>query len=1357
MASSHRLSHDDYTVGWICALPVEMAASQALLDEHHLPLKQSSRDRNSYTVGRIGAHNVVMACLPDGGTGTVSAAIVANEMITSFRCLRFGLMVGVGGGVPSDKRDIRLGDVVVSHPGSVYGGVIQYDFGKTMQGAHFTPTNSLDKPPRILRTAVAQLRSKHFRESPELPRYLLQITKNYPQMKAEYAHPGVQNDVLYESEYDHPLCQETCSRCDANRIKKREARVSLDPVIHYGLIASGDQVMRHGATRDRLMKQLNMACFEMEAAGLMDDFPCLVIRGICDYADSHKNKVWQPYAAAAAAAYSKELLNFIPESRVRDTPSVIETPTPDLKQPNPSAHGEASAIETPVPSALALAETFRSYLDSFPVLFLPQDPPRQLRIARERFELEKTLLLQWASRIRLLRGPFPSKLEDPDVRKAIERSLGDLHSILHEGQDSDFEELYGLVRLQDFPLPIEKEQPVNRQTNSKAPDPSLSTNFQRLKTLKIPLRRNRGDRTDGTRKTFSRPRKISNWVIDGIVTFEVLLQDLAEVVDKLDDIIPASQGTKLLMTEEDVNPNWPAEFLALVHDAAIERSSAFIQITRAHLEKKCHKKILRRLKSPEMTMRKDAISPQFEQTLSWALSTQRLRQKWDSLPNWLQSSSGIYWLSGKAGSGKSTLMKLLCDHAITLDYLSAWANGGACATAHFFIWKLGVREQTTLYGLFRSVLYQILALDPSLCQDLIPKMWKEAYGHDGMEFNIPTPAEIFGLSDAIRDHPRLAKTCLFIDGLDEFSGDTAEGIAFIKQLASGPNIKIVVSSRPEPALVSAFKRFPNMRLENLTRPDIALYIEGVLRVPLRDYAVETSDEEGTEALVSEMVDKASGVFLWVVLACRSLLDGLIAYDSPSELRKRIDELPPKLEDLFRDMLMRVDQRYQVQAARILKICEIYTAGNGLGIPTIGLAQLDGHDFDTGKMPDVLKNSPTQREMELNCERLEGRLRSRCGGLLEVHRSHRLPERFCFCGQISFGGLHTCHEGYNVDSVVVFMHRSVFDFLDRDETWEIDCLRLDDDEAFDPHAAVACLSLHLALFCVHQNSEKTLRQSTEHIRNIWTQATLASWRPPGQILPVAMALKYVLHAFGHSEEVGSWASLPPAQILLRLGAESGMIEVIEELRQKSSVELVAEGGYPLVYHATVPLISRFILSDPYDEHSVISPPFPPVISPHYTVQWLLSLGCSPNEQFLLLNVSTTPWEQWTQMLGEPRVFRLEQLQVFANITAVYLEATNFELASLEVVKSWVDRCLLYCSTCAQSSMRMAFEAQLRDIQGLVGRRTAPTNKTRPADETRPVDKTASANNTTPAHKTTPTNKNTAVNKIRTFLLSLGSRA
>ena len=123
MTSLPTLLHGDYTVGWICALPSEMAAARAMLDEHHNPLQQNSRDHNTYTLGRIGRHNVVLACLPTGVIGTLSAARVANQMLQTFEGIRFGLMVGIGGGVPSEENDIRLGDIVVSKPKGQFGGV----------------------------------------------------------------------------------------------------------------------------------------------------------------------------------------------------------------------------------------------------------------------------------------------------------------------------------------------------------------------------------------------------------------------------------------------------------------------------------------------------------------------------------------------------------------------------------------------------------------------------------------------------------------------------------------------------------------------------------------------------------------------------------------------------------------------------------------------------------------------------------------------------------------------------------------------------------------------------------------------------------------------------------------------------------------------------------------------------------------------------------------------------------------------------------------------------------------------------------------------------------------------------------
>ncbi|KAL4903146.1 hypothetical protein BDW74DRAFT_169079 [Aspergillus multicolor] len=309
-------SHQDYTVGWICALPKELAAAQALLDELHPPLPQDSSDLNNYTLGRMGAHNVVMACLPSGVMGTVSAARVANNMRSTFRCLRFGLMVGIGGGVPGAE-DVRLGDVVVGEPNGPFGGVIQYDFGKTVQNGEFLRTGSLNRPSDLLLTAISRLKADHYRNGADLSQHLIGMFDKYPHLSPEFSHPGSEHDVLYKSDYGH--CAKpgsSCQSCDSSKLIGRTPRSSQSPQIHYGLIASGNQVMRDGRTREKLRNDLNVLCFEMEAAGIVDVFPSLVIRGICDYSDSHKTKIWQGYAAATAAAYAKELLSVISGSQI---------------------------------------------------------------------------------------------------------------------------------------------------------------------------------------------------------------------------------------------------------------------------------------------------------------------------------------------------------------------------------------------------------------------------------------------------------------------------------------------------------------------------------------------------------------------------------------------------------------------------------------------------------------------------------------------------------------------------------------------------------------------------------------------------------------------------------------------------------------------------------------------------------------------------------------------------------------------------------------------------------------------------------------------------------------------------------
>ena len=302
-----RLTRNEYTVGWICALPIELAAAAEMLDEEHQDLPQDSTDTNSYSFGRIGEHNVVVACLPAGQLGISSAAAVASQMKSRFPSIRFGLMVGIGGGVPSAEADIRLGDVVISQPFAQYGGVVQYDFGKTGPEGRFTRTGSLNAPPMILLAALAKLRSNYIRQRVKLSEHLSPLDR-----LPEFAYQGAEYDTLYKPTYNH-AGGSTCDSCTEDGLVVRIPRPNADALLHFGTIASGNQVMKDGVTRDRLSAELGgILCFEMEAAGLMNNFPCLVIRGICDYADSHKSKRWQPYAAATAAGCAKELLNTIP-------------------------------------------------------------------------------------------------------------------------------------------------------------------------------------------------------------------------------------------------------------------------------------------------------------------------------------------------------------------------------------------------------------------------------------------------------------------------------------------------------------------------------------------------------------------------------------------------------------------------------------------------------------------------------------------------------------------------------------------------------------------------------------------------------------------------------------------------------------------------------------------------------------------------------------------------------------------------------------------------------------------------------------------------------------------------------------
>ncbi|KAF7716571.1 Uncharacterized protein PECH_004376 [Penicillium ucsense] len=251
-------TREQYTVGWICAITTEYVAAKQMLDTVNDPVPLSHNQRNTYTFGKVGSHNIVISVLPIGEYGISSAARVAEEMIHNFPNLRIGLMVGIGGGAPSPKHDIRLGDIVVSTPHNGHGGVFQYDYGKTMQDQTFRQTGFLDQPPTVLRAAVSELRAQYMSDGHALDDVVSKILDKKPRLRRDFARPDSATDLLYKAHVVHPKdseepCNVNCGS-DPSLLVTRDPRGEYDddPAIHYGIIASANQLMKDALTRTKM-------------------------------------------------------------------------------------------------------------------------------------------------------------------------------------------------------------------------------------------------------------------------------------------------------------------------------------------------------------------------------------------------------------------------------------------------------------------------------------------------------------------------------------------------------------------------------------------------------------------------------------------------------------------------------------------------------------------------------------------------------------------------------------------------------------------------------------------------------------------------------------------------------------------------------------------------------------------------------------------------------------------------------------------------------------------------------------------------------------------------------------------------
>ena len=428
-------------------------------------------------------------------------------------------------------------------------------------------------------------------------------------------------------------------------------------------------------------------------------------------------------------------------------------------------------------------------------------------------------------------------------------------------------------------------------------------------------------------------------------------------------------------------------------------------------------------------------------TYSWIFeSDSNSNQSWDSFASWLSQdhSDPVYWVSGKAASGKSTLMRYIIENSWKLSKsLKAWTQGRPLMTPHFFFWNTGTAMQKSQNGLFRSLLHQIFSQNPHLVQEALPDLVRSTLS---LEYNQrwQVRQRVWSLKELKQTFCNLIKQekiptcyCFLIDGLDEYDGDYLQLSMFLKTIATCSNVKLCVASRPLLALEHHFDGFPKLRLQDLTVQDISRFVRDTLEEHPRFHALAQREPEESLNLISEIVQTSCGVFLWVSLVVKSLSEGLTNHDGLLDLRKRLRELPPELEGLYSTMLNSISPPfYREQASRLLQL--VYQSPKPLTLVELSFA--DDEDQDLAFKTE--KGSFTGSEIIHRARTMLPKLKSRCAGLLEIHARGS-----------GFENPEDAHGSY-----VQYLHLTVREYLERPDVWT-NLLELTRSSRFDANVSL----------------------------------------------------------------------------------------------------------------------------------------------------------------------------------------------------------------------------------------------------------------------------------------------------------------
>jgi hypothetical protein len=403
-----------------------------------------------------------------------------------------------------------------------------------------------------------------------------------------------------------------------------------------------------------------------------------------------------------------------------------------------------------------------------------------------------------------------------------------------------------------------------------------------------------------------------------------------------------------------------------------------IEVLRKGLSHNEDQEILDWLEFCQRLWRYEEVPLAYGRTFEWIFERPSPADQWSDFRRYLSDHNTFlpYFIVGKAGSGKSTLMKFVVEHPKTKLALATWAGHSKLMTLEFFFWNLGTRLQKNITGMLRSLLRGVLSQYPGLIPAVFPNIYKNVAAFDLSEE--PSYTEVKKAFELLREKSsKFLKICIFIDGIDELDGDHRDLSLFLRGLAS-PRIKLVISSRPINACINAFQGCPSLRLQDLTKSDMATLIEGELCAHPLMANLSKFSPAAADDLVSEMRDMAEGVFLWVSLVIRLLIDGLENGDDMSDLLRKLRSLPTDLAALYRRMMNQMSPEYRGQAAEIFQLQMEWRDVTGEAFPALVLAT------PLRQPLRVLHPSFDPRVLQWTSQSIEARIRSRCCGLLEVH-------------------------------------------------------------------------------------------------------------------------------------------------------------------------------------------------------------------------------------------------------------------------------------------------------------------------------------------------------------------------------------